>query len=537
VRAAARARRFSLHERASGILLHPTSLPGPWGSGDLGPAAHELAEALAAAGQRVWQMLPVGPAGFGNSPYSALSAFAGNPLLISPDALAAEGLLGEPPAGVRNTGRVDYAQAARVREGALRTAFGQFQANRAAGLRNELASFSETHAHWLDDFALFSALKRAHGEVAWIHWPRPLRLREPRALAEAQRALAGDLAFIRFQQFLFDRHWRALQRQCARLGIALVGDLPLFVAHDSADVWANRELFDLDKEGNLAAVAGVPPDYFSADGQRWGNPLYRWERMKQDGYSFWIRRLSLLLDRFDAVRLDHFIGFVRYWEIPAGAPTAKEGRFRKGPGLELFETLRSALGSLPLIAEDLGLVTPEVTALREALGLPGIRILQFGFGTDPQASTFLPHNYPRCTVAYTGTHDNDTTVGWFNEEEGGTRSAAQTAKERRAALEYLGCGGDAAREIHWQMIRGVFASVANLAVIPMQDLLGLGNEARMNHPGTLGGNWEWRLKPGQLTARIGARLGRLTELYGRGSLPSAALAAPSRLRARMGRAG
>ena len=502
---------WSLAERASGILLHPTSLPCPWGSGDLGPSATAFAQWLAKAGQRCWQMLPVGPPGYGNSPYSAQSAFAGNPLLISLDALIADGLLPRRPRPLRNTGRVEYAAAGKLREDALRLAFVSFES--AGGrARTQFEKFCAAQQKWLDDFALFRAIKHSQGERSWVDWPRELKLRQPRALAQASLELKDEIAFSKFEQYLFDSHWRRLRLLCQKLGLALIGDLPLFVAHDSADVWAHRDLFDLDKQGGLAAVAGVPPDYFSADGQRWGNPLYRWDRMKRDGYSFWVDRLTLLLERFDAIRLDHFIGFVRYWEIPVTSPTAREGRFREGPGEDLFATLRARLGRLPLIAEDLGLVTPEVTALREKLGLPGLRILQFAFGTDPQAASFLLHNYTRNTVAYTGTHDNDTTVGWYQERRGATRSLAQTEKERRAAREYLGGDGS---EIHWDLIRGVSSSAANLAIVPAQDLLGLGSAARMNHPGTAVGNWEWRLLPGQLSPAIARRLAGLTRLYGR----------------------
>jgi 4-alpha-glucanotransferase len=513
VRVAGRQERFQLSERASGVLLHPTSLPGPWGCGDLGPSAHAFAGFLAAAGQRLWQMLPVGPSGYGNSPYSALSAFAGNPLLISLDALVEDDLL-EPPRPLTNSGRVDYAATAALRERALRAAFARWSGEgpRRRRERDRFEAFRGAHRAWLGDWALYRAIKKRQREASWLRWPRELRLREPRAIARARRDLRDDIRFHEFEQFLFDSQWRKLKADCAALGVGLIGDLPLFVAHDSADVWAHRELFQLDAEGELAAQAGVPPDYFSADGQLWGNPLYRWGRMKRDGYSFWVNRLGLLLERFDAIRLDHFIGFVRYWEIPAGATSAKGGRFRKGPGEELFAAVRSALGELPLIAEDLGRVTAQVTALRDRLGLPGIAVLQFAFGTDPQGPTFLPHNYLRRTIAYTGTHDNDTSVGWYREQRGGTRSLAQTERERRAAREYLNSDGE---EIHWDMIRGVHASVAEQAIVPMQDLLGLGSEARMNHPGTLAGNWEWRLRPGQPSARIARRLAHLTALYGR----------------------
>ena len=500
---------FSLSQRASGVLLHPTSLPGPHGCGDLGPAAHAFADWLASADQRVWQMLPVGPVGYGNSPYSALSAFAGNPLLVSLDRLVEEALL--PRSALANAprlpdDRVDYAAARAFREECLRTAHQAFQKRTSDHPSFEI--FCAGNAAWLDDFALYAAIKHSRRDRAWIEWEPELRARDPEALSRARHALREEIDEQRFQQWLFDRHWQALRDECAMKGVALIGDLPIFVAHDSADVWAHRELFHLDAQGAPTVIAGVPPDYFSATGQRWGNPLYRWDVLEQTGFRWWLQRFARMFQRFDAVRLDHFIGFVRYWEIPADEPTAQNGHWVPGPGAKLFQ----ALGPAQLIAEDLGAVTPEVTALRDQFGFPGIKLLQFAFGTDPQAPTFLPYNYDRNSVAYTGTHDNDTTCGWFHEKESPQRSAAQIEKERKAVLDYLGTSG---REIHWEMIRAVWASVANLAVAPAQDLLGLGSEARMNLPGTTRGNWEWRLRPGQLGPEAQARLGELTRVYGR----------------------
>jgi 4-alpha-glucanotransferase len=486
-----------LIDRTSGVLLHPSSLPG----GDLGGTARELVDFLAAAGQSWWQMLPVGPTGYGNSPYSAQSAFAGSPALVSTDRLIADGLLAE-------------AERARPPEARLRAAFA------AAGDSRDREAFAAGAGDWLDDFALYRAIKAAHGHVQWTRWPAPLRDRDPDALARFRDDHARDLDFERFMQARFFGDWLALRAYAHARGVALIGDLPIFLAHDSADVWCNRGLFYLDDAGEPTLVAGVPPDYFSATGQRWGNPLYRWAEMRATGYAWWISRFRSALALFDAVRLDHFVGYTRYWAIPAREPTAVKGRWRPGPGARFFRAVGAALGKLPLIAEDLGAVTPAVESLRARFGFPGIKLLQFAFGTDPQGPSFLPHNYPREAVAYTGTHDNDTTVGWFSELGSGARGTAEAALERRTALRYLGApddddARDDAREIHWRMIRAIMASVANVAVIPAQDLLGLGSVARMNHPGTATGNWEFRLAPGALAPAIADRLRDLSETYGR----------------------
>lgn len=510
---ASRTLRPGLHDRSSGILLHPTSLPGPYGCGDLGPEAHRFAEFLSEAGQRWWQMLPVAPVGYGNSPYSALSAFAGNPLLVSLDRLADEGLLDRMPRPRFPADRVDYARVAPFRREQLRAAWARFGRRGRAAFRR----FAEEQADWLEDFVLYRALKARHGERPWIDWAPELRDREPAALERAAIELEDDLEFHRFEQWLFERQWTELRERCAELGVGLIGDLPIFVAHDSADVWAHRELFFLDDSGQPTVIAGVPPDYFSATGQRWGNPLYRWDVLRESGYAWWIARFRQMLRRFDAVRLDHFIGFTRYWEIPASEPTAMNGKWVPGPGAQFFEAVQRALGTaeLPLIAEDLGAVTPEVTALRDRFAMPGIRLLQFAFGTDPQAPTFKPHNYPRSAAAYTGTHDNDTVVGWFHDPGGrsSTRTPAQTEKERRFAMRYLGSDG---AEIHWDMIRALYASVADLAIVPLQDVLGLGPEARMNRPGTVEGNWEWRFTRRDLSRSVAARLRQMVLDYDRG---------------------
>ncbi|HWE24268.1 MAG TPA: 4-alpha-glucanotransferase [Myxococcales bacterium] len=503
---------FDLNERSSGVLLHLTSLPGPYGNGDLGRDARRFAEDLAATGQRWWQMLPVGPPGTGNSPYSARSAFAGSPLLIDLAALADDGLLPRIPAPPALTSRrVDYDRAAAFRLAELRRAFANFR-NRPKP--SSFARFLRRARHWVGDYALFSALRSAHGGKPWLEWERELRLREPAAIRSARRELASEIDFHLFEQWSFDRQWRSFKGHCNELGIGLIGDLPFFVSHDSADVWANQELFELDAEGRPTVVAGVPPDFFSETGQRWGNPHYRLSALRRTGYAWWLRRFQHGLTRFDALRLDHFIGFWRSWQVPATAPTAENGRWGKGPRDELFMKLRKLRrGHLPLIAEDLGLVIPEVRALRDRFELPGMKLLQFAFGDDAQAHEFLPHNYPRRCIAYTGTHDNDTIVGWFFDRGGHERTAQQTEMERRAALAYLGAMDG--RDIHWRMLRCIHSSVAALAIAPMQDILGLGSESRMNRPATEHGNWEWRMRPGAFGESIRDRLAALTRIYQR----------------------
>ncbi len=460
-------------------------------------------------------MLPVGPPGFGESPYSAESSFAGNPMLVSVDDLVTAGWLDRasaaPDVPLRRD-RMDFPPSEAHRMHRLRAAFSAFSLRE--GDSSAFLSFCARNASWLDDFALFRALKREHGGAPWTQWAAELRDREATALAGARLRLERDIAFEKFVQYVFDRQWQALREHAAARNIGLIGDVPIFVAHDSADVWQSPGDFFLDARGEPTVVAGVPPDYFSATGQRWGNPLYRWRRMKQNGYRWWIDRLRATLQRFDAVRLDHFIGFARYWRIPAGEPTAVRGRWIKGPGADFFDALRAALGDLPFIAEDLGVATPAVYALRDRYRFPGIKILQFAFGDDPAAPSFLPHNYPRRAVVYTGTHDNDTTCGWFHAAggQGSTRTATQAQAERHATLQYLATEG---KEIHWDMIRTALASVARLAIFPMQDLLGLGSESRMNLPGTSAGNWTWRVEEHALTDALATRLGRLTRTYGR----------------------
>lgn len=511
----------ALGERSSGVLLHPTSLPGPHGCGDLGEGARRFADFLAAAGQRWWQMLPVAPPGYGDSPYSAESAFAGSPLLVDLAALSKGGLLAQSDLAGGEAlpeGKVDYAATAQYRDARLRAAAEAFALRIAAkgtGEGGRFERFCRANRRWLEDYALYRALKRARGGAPWTAWEPALRDRKPKALQAARDSLRAEIAQHRFEQYAFAEQWRALREYCAARGIGLLGDLPIFVAHDSADVWEHKELFRLDARGEPEAVAGVPPDYFSATGQRWGNPLYRWDVLRSTDYAWWIDRLRVTLARFDAARIDHFIGFTRYWQIPADCPTAVDGRWVKGPGAHFFRAVRKALGDLPLVAEDLGAVTDEVKALRDRFSLPGMRVLQFAFGDDPSAPDFLPHNYPRNTVVYTGTHDNDTTVGWFNDPggEGRPRSPAEAERERQTAMDYLASDG---REVHWDMIRTALLSVADTAIAPLQDLLGLGSEARMNVPGTTGGdNFRWRFRDADLSPEIAARMARLTRIYGR----------------------
>ena len=507
---------MDLDQRAAGVLCHLTSLPGPHGSGDLGASARAFADFLAAAGCGWWQMLPVSPAGAGNSPYSGSSAFAGNPLLISLEDLRARGLLLDEELGApMPEASVDFARTTTLRRAALRIATKRLGAQRPASL----ISFRKRARSWLPAYALFMALAERHGTTAWTTWPRALARRDPDALAEAERELANEISHVELEQLLFDEQWQTLRAYCAERAVGLIGDIPIFVAHDSADVWANQAYFRLDADGEATHVAGVPPDYFSKTGQRWGNPHYRWKRLARDGYKWWIDRFRGLLERFDVVRLDHFIGFVRYWEIPASAPTAEHGRFMKGPGAALFAEARRVLGDVPFIAEDLGAVTPKVTALREEFGLPGMRVLQFAFGNDAQAATFLPYAFEPRTVAYTGTHDNDTIVGWFEEkgDAGGPRSPEQAATERQNAVSYLEGPDHTALtgDVHWEMIRCLYGSVANTVIVPLQDILGLDNRARMNVPGQAEGNWTWRVSTNALTPKIAERLRALGATYGR----------------------
>ncbi|ANX02914.1 4-alpha-glucanotransferase [Immundisolibacter cernigliae] len=472
-------------ERRAGVLLHPTSLPGPFARGDLGHEAYRFVEFLAAAGCSVWQMLPVGPAGDGGSPYQSSSAHAGCRELISLDWL-------------RDRGWLAVVDPARSRAEHLQAAGVAFCAAPAV----DFADFCVREAHWLEDFALYSALKVAHRGRAWTTWPKGERNRSRRALASAREHHAAALAQVRFEQYAFFTQWQELRDYAHRHGVRLFGDLPLFVAHDSADVWAAPEAFLLDENGEPTFVAGVPPDYFAADGQRWGNPQYRWDWHEANGFAWWRARVGTLAGLFDLLRIDHFRGLEAVWMIPAEAPTAATGFWQPVPGAELLAAMRDALPDLRLVAENLGIITPEVEALRTQFDLPGMVVLQFAFDGDG-SNPHLPHNHDRSDVAYTGTHDNDTTLSWF--------SGLPDATAQRA-LDYLGQPGEA---MPWPLIRAALVSVAALAVLPMQDLLGLGGAARMNTPGTTIGNWGWRLESGQLVPALAARLRSLLDLYGR----------------------
>lgn len=501
-------------DRSSGILAHLTSLPGPHGCGDLGPPAHEFVAYLAQAGQRWWQTLPVGPPGRGDSPYDGQSSFAGSALLLSLQDLVNDGLLSAdeltPPPALAQ-GKVKYNPTRRFREEKLRLAHSRF-IRQKRHLRADYERFRERTADWLPDYCLFRVL-RDHIGKPWTEWDPELRRRDPHALGKARSEHISHIQYHEFIQYSFDRQWSALRTTCRGLGVRLLGDVPIYVAHDTAEVWANPQLFHLDSGGECTVVSGVPPDAFSKTGQLWGNPLYRWESLQETDFAWWVARLRASLSRFDAVRLDHFIGFHRYWEVPARARTARRGRFVPVPGRQLFAALKRELGGLPFVAEDLGRVTPEVRQLLNDLGLPGMRVLQFAFdGGDGRE--YLPHRYDRRTVVYTGTHDNDTTLGWYRELERtrDLRTKPALKQRRDRLLQYLGTDGT---EIHWDLIRLALGSVANTAIIPLQDVLGLGSSARMNVPGTPTGNWSWRLQPGQLSPEIAERLAKLTATYER----------------------
>jgi 4-alpha-glucanotransferase len=477
--------------RASGILLHPTSLPSRYGIGDLGPEAFHFADWLSEAGQHIWQVLPLGPVGYGESPYQLFSAFAGNPMFISPDRLVENGWLD--PAELAappdfSPDKVEFERVIPWKEALLRKAFSRFE-------HSEFDRFRTNHAAWLPGYTRFMALKAANCGKMWTEWA-------PEAVPDPEVA-----RYHEFLQFEFFREWGQLKSYCAAHGIRMMGDLPIYLASDSADVWGHPELFQFD------AVSGVPPDYFSATGQLWGNPLYRWDHMKENGYRWWIDRMVAALSMFDLVRMDHFRGFEAYWAVPASETTAINGQWIKGPGSDLFRALKDAIGELPIVAENLGVITPEVEAIRHEFGFPGMAILQFAFGKDDQARSFKPHNYIRNLVAYTGTHDNDTVMGWWHSGGGdSTRTSDDIAEEKSHAQAYLATDG---REMNWTLIRALMASVADTVLFPVQDILGLGSEARMNTPAVASGNWRWRLRPGALTAELAARLKDLAHLFER----------------------
>jgi 4-alpha-glucanotransferase len=497
--------------RRSGILLHPTSLPGRFGIGDLGDAAYRFVDFLAAAGQSYWQVLPLSPTGYADSPYQTLSAFAGNSMLISPDKLVEAGHLSEADladAPAFPNDRVDFGPVIRYKMDLLNQAFANFRARATASQRDGFARFCDEQASWLDEFALFMALKEAHDLRPWHEWKPEVVTRQPEALSRWRESLTDEIENQKYRQWLFFEQWWAVKRYANERGIRIIGDIPIFVSMDSADVWANLHLFHFDERLRPTVVSGVPPDYFSETGQLWGHPLYRWDVMARDGYAWWIARFRMAFTQADVMRIDHFRGFYNYWQVPAGAETAINGLWLYGPGAGLFHAVTEALGEMAIIAEDLGDFDAEsragVDALQDEFGYPGMRVLQFAFSAGP-TDPFLPHNFTRDCMVYTGTHDNDTVVGWYQ--------VTSTGSERDYARKYLGSDGS---HIAWDLIRLAWASVAHTAITVVQDLLSLGHEARMNTPSTVGApNWCWRLLPGALTDEVAARLLELTTIYGR----------------------
>ena len=495
--------------RSYGVLLHPTSFPGAYPIGNLGEEARTFLRWLKEAGARWWQVLPLGPTGYGDSPYQSFSAFAGNPYLIDPRELVERGWLREAPPPGGPFPRTDYGLVYRWIWPLLREAYAGFRARGAREDAHALVVFEREHADWLEDYALFMALKGEHEGAPWWSWPEPLKRREPAALAAARERLAEEAAFQRWTQWVFFTQWRALADAAHGLGLGIVGDMPIFVAHDSADVWAHPELFQLDEDLNPTAVAGVPPDYFSPTGQLWGNPLYDWGALERRGFDWWIRRIRHALRMADLVRIDHFRGFEAYWAVPAGSETAERGHWEKAPGEALFRQVAATLGSVPILAEDLGVITPEVEALRDRFGLPGMKVLQFAFtGED---NPFLPHNYPESgnCVVYTGTHDNDTTRGWCEQAPAGELAFLRRYLEARG-IAYEGCD-----DAPWALIELALQSRCRMAVFPLQDPLGLGSEARMNFPSRPEGNWTWRFAARDLSAGLSGRLRALADRYDR----------------------
>jgi 4-alpha-glucanotransferase len=503
--------------RSSGILLHPTSLPGAHGIGELGAEAHRFADYLKDARQSIWQVLPLGPTGYGDSPYQCFSAFAGNPLLLDLDTLVKRGYLSGDDLDVRPKfprDSVDFGTLIKWKLPLLRKAAEQFRREAEHAEKTAYQDFCERHAAWLEEFAVFMALKETHDYVMWTLWEPELALRKPAALEQAGHDLHAQIEGHKFIQFEFDRQWSDVKAHCARNGIRVMGDVPIYVAQDSSDVWAQPGLFDLGPDGRPRVVAGVPPDYFSATGQCWGNPIYRWRVHAETSFKWWIARFRRAFEILDVIRLDHFRGFEAYYEIPGTETTAVHGTWVEGPGAALFDAVEAELGSLPILAENLGVITPEVEGLRNRFGFPGMAILQFAFGKDPQAPDFQPHNYPRHRVAYTGTHDNDTVVGWWNSTGTGdsTRTPEDVAKEMAFAKRYLDTDGS---DIHWVMIRALMASVADTIIFPLQDVLGVGSEGRMNLPGTSSGNWRWRYRAEELTLGTAGRLSQMVQTYDR----------------------
>jgi len=492
-------------ERASGILLHPTSLPGPYGIGTLGKAAFDFIDFLARARQRYWKILPLGPTGYADSPYQCFSAHAGNPNLIDFNLLVREGYLekkdlwGFPDLG---DGPIQFDLLQKARLPLLKKAFDRFSSSSDAMAKTRCRNFIKEEYRWLNDYALFRAIKSYFAELPWYDWDEKARNRDPKTLNQLQSKLHESIEFHKFLQHLFFRQWRAVREYAHKRKIKIIGDIPLYIARDSADSWANTSIFEFDEQGKPLRVGGVPPDYFSETGQLWGNPLFRWKDCKEVVYAWWVDRIRTNLNLYDIIRIDHFRGFAAYWAVPFGEKTAVNGKWIPGPGIDFFTAMENALGDLPIIAEDLGVITPDVEKLRDSFGFPGMKILEFAFDSS-EANDYLPHNYPKNCIVYTGTHDNDSVAAWFH---------SVSEEDQALVLEYLNSSG---KEITWDFVRLAWASVALTAIAPMQDLLGLNESARMNLPGTITGNWLWRAKSTDFTPDLATRLARLTELYGR----------------------
>ncbi|HRI47070.1 MAG TPA: 4-alpha-glucanotransferase [Ignavibacteriaceae bacterium] len=496
------------YERSAGMLLHPTSLPGNFGIGDLGPNAYKFIDFLNSSGQTLWQVFPLGPTGYGDSPYQCFSAFAGNPLLISPELLFKDGFLSEEDLNnvpQFNPSYIDFGPLIEYKFALLKESFELFKENKSAAIDMEFSEFVTKHNEWLDDYSLFMAAKNFHGGGLWTTWNEDIALRKPEVMDEWKSKLSDEILYQKFLQFFFFRQWHDVKSYANSKGIKIIGDLPIFIAYDSADLWANKSLFSVDEKGELISVAGVPPDYFSPTGQLWGNPLYRWNEMAKDDYLWWRKRISSLLELVDIIRIDHFRGFEAYWEIPGNAPTAETGKWVKAPGDHFFTTVKKYLGDVPILAEDLGLITKPVVELRDKFNFPGMKILQFAFGTGMERK-FLPHNFiPNCCV-YTGSHDNDTTSGYFEKAKHADNDIYEFTQK------YLNYHGN---NLTFELIRTAYASVANIVVIPMQDVLNLGSESRMNFPGKLGGNWSWRLTWEQIKPELAEQYKNLTIMYER----------------------
>ncbi len=489
-------------KRSSGILVHPTSLPGEYGIGSLGRSAYELIDFLAASGQSFWQILPLGPTGYGDSPYQSFSSHAGNPVLIDIPWLIERNLISSflPPSFPEET--VDYAQVIPFKERVLRDAFQAFQAGNHSLLYQEFEDFRANESHWLSDYSLFMALKKTFDLVSWTFWPDELKFRQAEAIAQYRQQLSGEILYQEFLQFIFFKQWLEIKAYANGQGIQIIGDIPIYVSSDSVEAWTKPEIFQVNERLEPLFVSGVPPDYFSETGQLWGNPVYNWDYLQSTQFQWWKERIEASMKLYDVIRIDHFRGFAEYWAVPAGEETAMNGEWLDCPGKELFDELKNHFGTLPFIAEDLGLITDSVVELRERYGFPGMKILQFAFDSD-EKNNYLPHTYEENFVVYTGTHDNNTVRGWFD---------AASSENRDALLNYIGYP---AEDVSWSLMRMAHASVAALSIFPIQDVLSLGESARMNVPGTTSGNWDWRYRSEALTTALSDRLKQLTKTYDR----------------------